>query len=159
MEERFTRGRFIRLAAALGVGAAGASILAACGGGEKAEGGGEEKKAPGDAKGELTQVESGTPIYQESEVPPGSAEPFTDEENGQPALLVHLDNGDFVAYSAVCTHQACIVGYQPETQKLACPCHGSVFDPSRGAAVETGPATSPLPEVEIEVREDEVFLA
>lgn len=156
MEERLTRGRFIRLGAVLGVGAAGASILSACGG-EKAEGGGEEKETPSEAKGELTQVKSGMAIYQESEVPPGSAEPFTDEENGEPAFLVHLDNGDFVAYSAICTHRQCEVAYADG--ELVGPCHGSVFDPADGGAVVNGPATEPLPEIPVEVRNGEVFRA
>ncbi len=133
----------------MGVGAAGASILAACGGG------GEEKETPSEAKGELTQVESGTAIYQVSDVPPGSAEPFTDEENGEPAFLVHLDNGEFVAYSAICTHRQCEVAYSDGN--LACPCHGSVFDPADGGAVMNGPATEPLPEIPVEVRNGEVL--
>ena len=49
--------------------------------------------------------------------------------------------------------------YRPENGKLACPCHGSVFDPARGAAVKTGPAQTPLPEMDIEIKEGEIFLA
>jgi Rieske Fe-S protein len=63
---------------------------------------------------------------------------------------VHLkDGGEFVAYSAVCTHQACTVAY-----KMACSsalAHGSVFDPANGAQPTTGPANRPLPEVAIQV--------
>jgi Rieske Fe-S protein len=72
-------------------------------------------------------------------------------------VLVRLQDEEFVAYSAVCTHQQCIGAYQPETQKLACPCHGGVYDPARGAAVEAGPPPAPLPEAEIEVRDGQVF--
>ncbi len=105
------------------------------------------------------EVGKGQAIAKESEVGPGSAFPFTDTETGQQGVLVHLENGEFAAYSAVCTHQACTVAYQPQTQKLACPCHGSVFDPEDGAAVLNGPADRPLPGVELEVREGKVFLA
>src|SRR5918998_244082 len=97
----------------------------------------------------------GTAIASESEVAPGSAVKFKD--SGKPAVLVHLDNGDFVAYSAVCTHQGCDVAYQGG--ELACPCHGSVFDPADGAAVVTGPATRPLPEIPIKVQGGEVVRA
>ncbi len=102
------------------------------------------------------EVGEGRGIATESEVEPNSALSFVNADTGQQSVLVRLENGEFAAYSAICTHQSCIVGYQTQTQKLACPCHGSVFDPARGAAVETGPATLPLPEVEIEVRDGEI---
>ncbi|MDQ4127155.1 MAG: Rieske (2Fe-2S) protein [Actinomycetota bacterium] len=163
-EERFSRIKFIRLGAALGVGAAGASLVAACGGGDdKAS---EEGETPGavegageatQGKGGVAQVQGGEPITQESDVEPGSALEFTDEETGQQAILVHLESGDFAAYSAICTHRQCTVGYSDGN--LACPCHGSVFDPTNDGAVVNGPATQPLPEIPVEVRNGEVFRA
>jgi Rieske Fe-S protein len=168
LEERFSRGRFIRLGAALGVGAAGASVLAACGGG-----GGQEEAGSSDAGEETTgavkgaekasgdtgiaQVQEGGAIARESEVSPGSAVEFTDEATGQQAVLVRLENEEFRAYSAICTHRGCTVAYRDDM--LACPCHGSVFDPANGAAVMNGPAQSPLPEVPVEVRNGEVVRA
>jgi Rieske Fe-S protein len=89
----------------------------------------------------------------------GSAFPFSNAETGEPAVLVRTEGGELFAYSAVCTHQRCIVAYQPESEKLVCPCHGSVFDPANGAEVEAGPAPRPLPELPIEVRSGRVFLA
>jgi len=165
-EASISRRRFLRLGAALGVGAAGASVIAACGGGEQSGGGGGagEEESVGDVEGApaagdetVAQVESGTAIAQESDVPQGSALEFTDEEGERPAVLVHLDSGDFVAYSAICTHQQCTVGYNGDN--LACPCHGSVFDPANGGAVVNGPAEQPLPEIPVEVRDGEVFRA
>ena len=166
-EERFSRRRFIKLGATLGVGAAGSSILAACGGGgngsaSKEEAGEEDVGDVGgatEAEGQngVAQVEEGAAIAQESEVAPGSALEFTDEETGQPAVLVHLESGDFVAYSAICTHRQCTVGYSDG--QLACPCHGSVFDPANGAAVMNGPAQTPLPEIPVEVQNGQVVRA
>lgn len=63
-------------------------------------------------------------MTQESEIEPGSTIEFTDEETGQQAILVHLESGDFAAYSAICTHRQCTLGYSDGN--LACPCHGSV---------------------------------
>jgi cytochrome b6-f complex iron-sulfur subunit len=165
--ETISRERFIRLGTALGVGAACASLVA-CGGGAGSSGGGSgggdsgggdsgggnygggsKKSSGGDA------AAGGTAIASESEVAPGSAIKFKD--SGKPAVLVHLDDGDFVAYSAVCTHQGCTVAYQGG--ELACPCHGSVFDPADGAAVVTGPATRPLPEIPVKVEGGEVVRA
>ena len=160
MEERISRGKFIRLGTALGVGAASASVLAACGGGESG-GGGSGGNADGDSTeaagggSKKTKTRGGKAIAQTSEVAPGSAVEF--EESGSPAVLVHLGSGDFVAYSAVCTHQGCTVAYQDG--QLACPCHGSVFDPANGAEVVAGPAPRPLPDIPVEVRGGEVFKA
>ena len=164
MEERVSRGRFIRLGAALGVGAAGASVLAACGGGSGGGqsggggygggSGGSSAKATGSAT-ETAAASGGSGIASVSDVRPGSAAKF--EDSGNPAVLVHLENGDFVAYSAVCTHQGCEVAYNDG--QLACPCHGSIFDPAYGAAVVNGPAQQSLPEILVEVRDGEVFKA
>jgi Rieske Fe-S protein len=172
VEERFSRRRFIRLGTALGVSAAGASVLAACGGGSGsggsggggeyvggAGGGGEEGSNKSSGKntdgGTEKQAADGQAITRTSEVPAGSAVKFKD--SGQPAVLVHLQSGDFVAYSAVCTHQQCTVAYR--NGELACPCHGSVFDPTSGAEVVNGPAQLPLPEIPVEVRGGEIFKA
>ena len=179
MEERISRRRFIRLGTVLGVGAASASVLAACGsggsesgskesgskesgngsggggGGEYgggAGGGGGSNESSG-SKG--AQGSGGQALAQTSEVAPGSALKF--KESGSPAVLVHLQSGDFVAYSAICTHQGCTVAYK--NGELACPCHGSVFDPANGAQVVAGPAPRPLPEIPVEVRGGEVFRA
>jgi nitrite reductase/ring-hydroxylating ferredoxin subunit len=180
VEERISRRKFIRLGTALGVGAAGASVLAACGGGSgngsaesgsgggsnggsnksgggggsggNAGGGGGSNKSGG-SKG--AQASGGQAIARASEVPPGSAIKFTN--SGNPAVLVHLQSGSFVAYSAVCTHQGCTVAYN--NGELACPCHGSVFNPANGGQVVNGPAQQPLPKIPVEVRNGEVVRA
>jgi cytochrome b6-f complex iron-sulfur subunit len=169
VEERISRGRFIRLGTALGVGAAGASVLAACGGAESGSagsgngggehsghaGGGGSTQSSGKKTGTEKQASGGQAIARASEVAPGSAIKFKD--SGSPAVLVHLQSGEFAAYSAVCTHQQCTVAYNDG--QLACPCHGSVFDPTNGAEVVNGPAQRPLPEIPVEVRGGEVFRA
>jgi cytochrome b6-f complex iron-sulfur subunit len=181
VEARISRRRFIRLGTALGVGAAGASVLAACGGGSNgsgdggggpdngesgggggyrgdAGGGGGSNESPGKKTGggsKGAQASGGQAIARASEVAPGSA--LTFRNSGQPAVLVHLQSGDFVAYSAVCTHQQCTVAYK--NGRLACPCHGSVFDPANGGQVVSPPANRPLPEIPVEVRGGEVVRA
>ena len=173
--EKVSRETFIRLAAALGVGAASASV-AACGGGSGGaaapDGGGSESNTGGSGgssskgaasgSGEASEVQAksqapsgGAAIAQESEVAPGKAVKFKD--GGKDAVLVHLDGGEFVAYSAVCTHAGCTVAYK--NTQLACPCHGSIFDPANGAEVVSGPAQTPLPEIPVEIRNGEVLRA
>lgn len=57
-----------------------------------------------------------------------------------------------VAYSAICTHLGCSVIAQPNAAgHIACPCHGSVFDPANSAAVVKGPAGRPLPSLPVTV--------
>lgn len=154
--KNISRESFIRLGAALGVSIAGASALAACGE-ESSEG-----SASGAAKGNNLSakvsggnkaVARGQEIAQISRVPAGAATTFTD--SGNPAVLVHLPNGKFAAYSAVCTHQGCTVVYQ--NGQLLCPCHGSVFDPSKGGAVLSGPAPSPLPQIPVKVKSGGIY--
>jgi cytochrome b6-f complex iron-sulfur subunit len=174
VEERISRRRFIHLGTALGVSVAGASVLAACGGGAGGgesgngagggggeygggTGGGEAKKSSGKKTdgGTEKQPSGGQAIARTSEVAPGSAIKFKD--SGSPAVLVHLESGDFVAYSAVCTHQQCTVAYR--NGQLACPCHGSVFDPANNGQVVSPPANRPLPQIPVEVRGGEVIRA
>ncbi len=155
-EGYLSRKKFIRLSAALGLGSVGASVIAACGGGGGSAGGGGTPKASDVVEGG-PKVGKGQAIAKESEVQPGSAFPFTNADTGQQSVLVHLEDGEFAAYSAVCTHQACAVAYKDD--QLACPCHGSVFDPAEGAAVLNGPANRPLPKVAIRVEGGEVIRA
>jgi Rieske Fe-S protein len=140
---------------------AGASVVAACGGGESGSGGsttssgGGGETSTGTSGGSTGSGNSSGAIAQASEVPTSSAKKFTND--GQPAVLVHLESGDFAAYSAVCTHQQCTVAYQDG--QLACPCHGSIFDPSNGGEVVQGPAQEPLPEIPIQVQNGQVTKA
>ena len=169
--EKISRERFIRLGSALGVAAATASLAACASGGSGSAGnggsggggsgnggtgggsGGGEKAGSSSGGGQAQG--GGAAIARASEVAPGSAVAFKNE--GQDAVLVHLQNGDFVAYSAICTHQACTVAYKDGG--LACPCHGSVFDPENGAEVVNGPAQRPLEEIPVEVKDGRILRA
>ena len=50
-----------------------------------------------------------------------------------------------VAYSAICTHQACpVVHWSNEKKAMVCSCHGSTYDPKNSANVIFGPAPRAL---------------
>ncbi len=151
-EKGISRRRLIRLGTVLGLGSVGASMAAGCG----VDIGSSERQGSPTAPADAPEVGKGEAIAKGSELAPGSALAFTNADTGKPGVLVRLESREFAAYSAVCTHQACTVAYQPQTQKLACPCHGSVFDPAKSAAVETGPAQRPLTAVPIRVEGEEV---
>jgi cytochrome b6-f complex iron-sulfur subunit len=152
--EKISRKKFIRLGGALGASVAGASVLAACGGDPSGQSASGSLSSNSSARAPAGKASAGQKIAQTSKVPSGSAVNF--EDRGNPAVLVHLQNGKFAAYSAVCTHQGCTVAYQ--NGELACPCHGSIFDPSKGGAVLYGPAPSPLPQIPIRVQNGGVYL-
>lgn len=84
-------------------------------------------------------------------VPDNSSVNFTISSNGDPGILVRLNNGQFVAYDATCTHAGCPVDYDSSQQLLVCPCHGAAFDPARNGAVVQPPAQTPLASVTIHV--------
>ena len=127
-----TRKDFIRLGSAVGVSVAGFSASVAC----------------------SDTASEGRAIARVSEVPLGSAIEFRDDYSGDRAVLVHLEGGQFVAYSVVCTHQGCVVVYRDG--ELVCPCHGSVFDPARGGSAVRGPAREPLQKVEVDTEDGKV---
>lgn len=98
-----------------------------------------------------TPSAGGTAIAQVSQVRNNSAVSFTLASNGDPGILVRLNDGNFVCYDATCTHAGCPVDYDPSSQLLVCPCHGAEFDPSKSAAVVQGPTDTPLTPVTIHV--------
>jgi thiosulfate dehydrogenase [quinone] large subunit len=63
---------------------------------------------------------------------------------GDPGVIVHLADGRFVAFDAVCTHAGCTVEWDRADAVLRCPCHGAAFDPAHDAAVLAGPTDQPL---------------
>lgn len=67
-----------------------------------------------------------------------------------PLILIHLDNGKFVAYSSICTHAGCQVQFDPSMGDIVCPCHGAVYDPNNNAHVIGGPAPYPLQNIPIQ---------
>jgi cytochrome b6-f complex iron-sulfur subunit len=69
----------------------------------------------------------------------------------QLVYIVRTSSG-FYAVSAVCTHLGCITQWKPEANMIACPCHGSKFQPN-GKKIE-GPAPRPLPHYAINLTAD-----
>jgi Rieske Fe-S protein len=72
-------------------------------------------------------------------------------------VVTKTATGEVHAFSAVCTHQGCLVD-RVAHGTISCPCHGSAFDAATGA-VTSGPATRPLPPVGITVRSGNVYSA
>jgi Rieske Fe-S protein len=67
----------------------------------------------------------------------------------QKVVVTRDSEGAVHGFSAVCTHQGCIVARVADGT-INCPCHGSKFDLSTGQPV-AGPARRPLPSVAVKV--------
>lgn len=89
-----------------------------------------------------------------SEVPVGGATIV--DASGAAVVVAQPTDGDFVAYSAVCTHQGARVKVVGD-MSLRCPLHGSQFDAATGA-VTNPPAARPLDEVAIRVDGDKLVI-
>ena len=76
--------------------------------------------------------------------------------NGEAALISQPTAGQVVAFSAICTHQQCVVA--AAGSEFHCPCHGSIYDAATGEVV-TGPAINPLPEIAVAVSGDRIVAA
>lgn len=104
----------------------------------------------GGLKKAIPTSKSGIKIVDLASFPVGSNMQFTGPD-GNPAFLFRTKVGVF-AYSAVCTHQGCIVGYNPVAKSLDCPCHGGRFDPANGGAVLAGPPLAPLASYKVAIQ-------
>ncbi len=143
--------------------AAGLVVTAGCGGGDQAGGSGEEAPAgttgpDGDGASSPTGnggSTGGQALVAVDDVPVGGAVSATDG-GGKPLIVAQPKSGTVVAFSAICTHQGCTV--TPDGSQLRCPCHGSVYDAADGSNV-SGPAPSPLAQVEVTVVDGEVVEA
>jgi cytochrome b6-f complex iron-sulfur subunit len=56
-----------------------------------------------------------------------------------PAMLIHHQDGRWIALSAVCTHLGCTVQYEPQADRIHCACHGGVYNAYTGANVSGPP--------------------
>lgn len=138
-------------------GAGGALLLAACaspggapdGGGSTGTGGGSGSGGPsGGASPD--SLEPGTELAALSAVPVGGSASVT--VDGVPLLIAQPSAGAVVAFSAICTHQGCVVAAGAE---FDCPCHGSRYDAATGEVLQ-GPAPDPLPPVAVRVDGDRI---
>jgi Rieske Fe-S protein len=64
--------------------------------------------------------------------------------------------GEFKVFTAVCTHNGCLVAEVSDT--INCPCHQSTFDLATGEPTG-GPAPSALDAVDFEISGDQVVLS
>ena len=93
-------------------------------------------------------------VCPESELPVGEAK--TVEFGRYPAIIINTEGG-LKAYSAVCTHFACLVKWNPETKRLECPCHDGYFNAADGSVI-SGPPPKPLLALAAEVVDGHIYV-
>jgi Rieske Fe-S protein len=90
---------------------------------------------------------AGPLTVKETDIPVGSGKIFPDVQT----VITQPKKGEFKAFSAVCTHQGCVV--DAVTTTINCPCHGSKYSITDGSVVNP-PAPQPLPPKTIKVEGD-----
>jgi len=93
-------------------------------------------------------------VCAEDELPVGESK--TVKFGRYPAIVIRLESG-LKAYSAVCTHFACIVKWNPETARTECPCHDGDFSADDGSVI-SGPPPAPLTMLEIEIVDGQIYV-
>jgi cytochrome b6-f complex iron-sulfur subunit len=74
----------------------------------------------------------------------------------KPVLLVRVNETEWKAFSAVCTHLNCTVQYKPEANDIWCACHNGTYD--LNGRVVSGPPPRALEEFAVHVRGEEVVV-
>jgi len=93
-------------------------------------------------------------VCAKSELPVGESK--TIKFGRYPAIVIHTTNG-LKAYSAVCTHFACIVKWNNASGEIDCPCHEGYFSPDDGSVLH-GPPPAPLMPLIAEVVDGQIYV-
>jgi nitrite reductase/ring-hydroxylating ferredoxin subunit len=127
------------------VGGVALPLLAACGGGSDTSGGSSGGASQGSGGGERTIATSDVPV--------GGGKILT----AQQVVVTQPTKGDFKAFTAICTHQGCLVT-RVQGGEIICPCHGSQFSIKDGSPT-SGPAQSALASKKVSVEGDQISVS
>lgn len=146
LTDQTTRRAVLGGVAAVGAGA----VLAACGSDEPTgSGGGDTSSGDGGSGGDAP---AGGEIGTTADVPVGGGTVF----QKQKIVVTQPTEGDFKAFTAVCTHQGCTVG-SVNGDTIQCNCHGSQYNAADGT-VKKGPAPKALAPKKITVEGDKLIV-
>jgi thiosulfate dehydrogenase [quinone] large subunit len=87
-------------------------------------------------------------------LPKGQAATYSDPADGSPDILIREADGSLKAFSAVCTHAGCTVGY--DGSEIYCPCHGGTYSAETGE-VTGGPPPAPLAPKEVLEQNGQIY--
>lgn len=86
----------------------------------------------------------------------GEGESKTVRFGRYPAIVINTAEG-LLAYSAVCTHFACVVKWDLQRYEIVCPCHDGFFKPQNGEVI-SGPPPKPLDPIHVEVVDGDIYI-
>jgi len=89
------------------------------------------------------------------EVKPNSGQIF--KFGSRPGILIRTPSGELRAFSAICTHLACIVQYRPDLGHIWCACHNGHFD--LNGTNMTGPPPRPLERYVLKVQQERIVVS
>jgi len=115
-------------------------------GGAPAQGGAPGQGGPASAAAGPASPDAPAVLASTADIPVGGGKILT----SQKIVITQARAGSFDAFTAVCTHQGCLVA-TVSGGTINCPCHGSKFSIANGSVVN-GPAASPLAPVSIKVQ-------
>jgi Rieske Fe-S protein len=75
----------------------------------------------------------------------------------QPGILIRTPTGELRAFSAICTHLACVVQYRSDLSHIWCACHNGHYD-LNGRNI-AGPPPRPLETYAVNVRGDQIVVS
>jgi Rieske Fe-S protein len=117
-----------------------ASLIEGCGGGGNPNQPGGGNNAPSLPVVAATAVAGGFTVTVDG-TPLATSGNTALVQSGQQFFLVARSGDAFTAFTAICTHEQCVItGFQSGT--FICPCHGSQYNTS--GRVQAGPATQNL---------------
>ena len=136
----------------------GLPVLAACGGDEPDSATDPASSPTGSSSdsGGATRDEAAAAavaLAARSDIPLGGCAVFSEQK----CVVTQPTDGDFKAFTSVCTHQGCTVSASTDGV-IPCTCHGSQFSIEDGSVIQ-GPATAPLAAVAITVEGASISLA
>jgi arsenite oxidase small subunit len=86
----------------------------------------------------------------------GDAVDFAFPSEHDSAILIRLDENEYVAYQNACTHLRCPVFWDKKVEEMICPCHHGKFNAKTGEPI-AGPPRRPLPEIQVKVENGAIY--
>lgn len=75
----------------------------------------------------------------------------------EPGILIKTSKGELKAFTATCTHLACIVQYRPDLEHIWCACHNGHYN-LNGVNI-AGPPPRPLTPFKVNVKNGQIYVS